>query len=221
MQSIIYKIKRRLKNMISIFWKPAFSSGNYWENRYKSGNNSGAGSYNVLAEFKAEVLNEFTEREHIQSVIEFGSGDGNQLKYFNFKKYLGFDISKTAVANCRKIYASDSSKSFQTVANYKDEKADLTLSLDVLYHLVEYEVYHNYLNLLFNSSTKFVIVYSSNDDNHENNNVSPHVKHREFTKWVEQNKPEFNLEQFIPNKYPYMGNNDVSSYADFYIFKKA
>lgn len=39
-----------------------FNSKNYWENRYKSGGNSGAGSYSNLAEFKAEIINEFVAK---------------------------------------------------------------------------------------------------------------------------------------------------------------
>lgn len=65
---------------------PFRTSGDYWEQRYRQAGNSGAGSYGRLAEFKAEVLNEFVARHSIGSVVEFGSGDGNQLtlaKYDN------------------------------------------------------------------------------------------------------------------------------------------
>tara|TARA_B100000963_G_C22366286_1_gene553845 strand:+ start:310 stop:516 length:207 start_codon:yes stop_codon:yes gene_type:complete len=37
----------------------SFSSNSYWEHRYETDGNSGAGSYNELAEFKASVINEF------------------------------------------------------------------------------------------------------------------------------------------------------------------
>ncbi len=36
------------------------------------GKNSGAGSYNELAEFKANVLNDFVRENDIQTVIEYG-----------------------------------------------------------------------------------------------------------------------------------------------------
>ena len=54
----------------------------YWENRYKNNGNSGAGSYGRLAEFKADVINNFIAENKITSVIEFGCGDGNQLSLF-------------------------------------------------------------------------------------------------------------------------------------------
>ena len=36
-----------------------FNSSLFWENRYKKGGNSGSGSYNKMAEFKAKVINDF------------------------------------------------------------------------------------------------------------------------------------------------------------------
>lgn len=94
--------------------KPFTTSGDYWINRYSHGGNSGEGSYGESAEFKAEVLNNFVKRENVKSVIEFGSGDGNQLKLAVYRQYIGFDISEDAVAHCRNIFMNDKSKNFQT-----------------------------------------------------------------------------------------------------------
>jgi hypothetical protein len=38
-----------------------FSSGTYWESRYRSGGASGAGSLGRLARFKAGVINRFIQ----------------------------------------------------------------------------------------------------------------------------------------------------------------
>src|ERR1700744_3995435 len=78
------------------------SSSSYWESRYASGGNSGVGSYAQFARFKADVLNTFVAEHKVQSVIEFGCGDGNQLKLAAYPKYLGLDVSETIVAKCRK-----------------------------------------------------------------------------------------------------------------------
>ena len=61
--------------------KREFKSSKYWNERYKHGGNSGDGSYGHLAEYKAEIINDFIEENQIHNIIEFGSGDGNQLKY--------------------------------------------------------------------------------------------------------------------------------------------
>lgn len=211
-----------LKGIKGLFIRPEefIDSPSYWENRYKSGGNSGAGSYNRLAEFKAEIINPFVKLNQIQSVIEFGCGDGNQLKYFDFEQYLGVDVSSTIISHCQEIYKQDSSKTFKTIDEYSNEKADLTLSLDVIYHLVEISIYEDYMRQLFEASNKYVIVYSSNEDDHINNNKYPHVHHRKFTDWVTTNASEFKLIEHIPNKFPFGGNNEDSSYADFYIFEK-
>jgi hypothetical protein len=47
-------------------------SAKYWEQRYQRGGNSGAGSYDNLAKFKAKILNNFVKENHIKSVIEWG-----------------------------------------------------------------------------------------------------------------------------------------------------
>ena len=60
--------------------KPSFSGTiNYWEDRYRTGHDSGAGSSGRLAAFKAEFLNGLVADHNVSSVIEFGCGDGRQL----------------------------------------------------------------------------------------------------------------------------------------------
>ena len=51
----------------------------YWEQRYREGGCSGAGSYGKFGRFKAQVLNQFVVEHGIRTVMEFGCGDGNQL----------------------------------------------------------------------------------------------------------------------------------------------
>jgi len=196
------------------------TSEDYWIKRYKKGGNSGAGSHSLLALFKAKIINEFVAENGIESVIEFGCGDGDQINLFNFKSYKGFDVSHEAIAICNSVFTNDPTRQFDLIKNHSNEKADLTLSLDVIYHLTEWDTYDGYLRRLFDSSTRFVIIYSSNSDDHENNDVAPHVKHRKFTGWVTENAPDFKLIKHVPNRYPYNGDGRISSYADFYIFQK-
>lgn len=194
-------------------------SADYWEKRYAKGGDSGRGSYDHLAQFKAEVLNKFVDENNVQTVIEFGSGDGNQLKLASYPNYIGFDISSTAVEMCQKMFAGDESKSFKLMSEYNNHKADLTLSLDVIYHLVEDEVYENYMQTLFDASKKYVTIYSSNTDDNSNND-SVHVKNRKFTDWTSKNRPDWELIKQVPNKFPYDGDYTKSSIADFFIFEK-
>ena len=195
------------------------SSKDYWEKRYQIGGNSGAGSFNNLARFKADVLNNFIKTSNIDTVIEWGSGDCNQLSLVNYKNYIGFDISKTAINICKNKFYNDSTKTFiYTYNNYKNnKKGDLSISLDVIYHLLEDKVYNKYMHNLFKSSNKYVCIYSSNIDI----GWAPHVRHRKFTDWIDKYASCcWKLIKYIKNKFPFEPNNMNTSFADFYFYEK-
>jgi SAM-dependent methyltransferase len=193
-------------------------SQKYWENRYASGGNSGVGSYDKFAEFKAEVINAFVAKHDVKDVIEFGCGDGNQLKYMVYPKYLGLDVSDTAISLCRKQLAFDTTKTFKLMRKYNGEKSDLSLSLDVIYHLVEDKVFEHYMKALFNAARRYVIIYSSDSD--DNVAFQAHIRQWKFTKWVQENVPTWKLKERIPNRYPYGGDYKKGSFSDFYIYEK-
>src|SRR5947207_1460070 len=165
-------------------------SASYWEQRYRGGGDSGAGSYGRLADFKAEILNRFVAAHAVESVIEFGCGDGNQLSLARYPKYIGMDVSASAIQMCKKRFVEDLSKSFFLYHPdcFVDRQgifaSDLSLSLDVIYHLVEDRIFDTYMRHLFGAGRRFVAVYSTNEDSSTDD---AHVKHRQFTRWVEQN----------------------------------
>lgn len=196
--------------------KPFNGSEDYWITRYRDGGNSGAGSYNRLAEFKADVLNDFVASHAIRDIIEFGCGDGNQLTLARYPSYLGLDVSPDAIERCSRRFANDVSKSFMLVHDYAGQTAQLALSLDVIYHLTENEVYDTYMHTLFGAARDYVVIYSSDKDDPEM--LSAHVRHRQFSQWVRANAPGWRLLRHIPNRYPYTGDNDTGSLADFYIY---
>jgi hypothetical protein len=195
------------------------SSEKYWVERYRRGGNSGFGSYGKLAQYKADILNDFVEKNALGTVIEYGCGDGHQLTLAKYPHYIGFDVSPDAIALCRKLFADDRNKTFYLMDEYDGQKADLTLSLDVIYHLVEENVFEKYMRLLFVSSKRYVIVYSSNVD--ANSFSSPHVKHRNFTRWIEANVQAWDLIKHIPNAHAHVRNSKERSNADFFIYQKA
>jgi hypothetical protein len=204
-------VRRRLKPSCQ------FHSAAYWEARYANGGDSGVGSYAKFADFKAEVLNEFVQENKIEEVIEFGCGDGNQVVLADYPYYTGYDVSSTAVAMCRTRFAQDLSKAFRLASEYQGETADLTLSLDVIYHLVEDAVFAAYMRQLFGASRRYVIIYSSNkEDNYGREDA--HVRHRKFTSWIAQNLHNWELVRHIPNRYPYQGDFTQGSFAEFFIY---
>ena len=216
MPNLIKKIKSKIRK---IFLLNGFQgSRKYWKNRYEKGGTSGPGSYGHLAQFKAEILNNFVQLHNVRSIIEFGCGDGNQLKLSSYPSYIGFDISEESIKLCSAFFSNDISKRFRLMDKYANETAELTLSLDVIFHLTEDEIYHSYMHRLFDASTKYVIVYSSNTEQGATKHPA-HVRHRLFTLWVEKHKPGWKLVQNIPNKYPFDGT-EKTSFSDFYVFQK-
>jgi SAM-dependent methyltransferase len=197
-------------------------SSAYWESRYLQGGNSGAGSYNRLAEFKAKILNDFCAKNNIEKVIEFGCGDGNQLTLAKYNQYIGLDVSQKSIEICNEKFKNDLTKEFYSLnsTNLGEAKfkSDLVISLDVIFHLVEDDVFNTYMGNLFNVSSKYVIIYSSNYE--AKTNVS-HVRHRHFTDYIEKKYLNFKLINFIKNQYPFDANDpNNTSFADFYFFEK-
>lgn len=188
----------------------------YWENRYAEGGNSGAGSYNRLAYYKAEVINNFVKNNDIQNVIEFGCGDGNQLSFAYYPKYIGFDVSETAIRLCKNRFLNDKTKTFALLNEYKnDQKAELVLSLDVIYHLIEDDIFEEYIDRLFNASTMYVIIYAYDSDD----KMNFHEKPRKFTRYIRERIKGYTLLEHIPNRYPYDKNNpDNTSQSEFFIY---
>ncbi len=199
-----------------------FKSNKYWEDRYTNGGNSGAGSYNNLAQFKADIINNFVKNNQIKSIIDYGVGDGNQLKLINTENliYTGIDVSSFIISKCKEEFKDDNTKRFIHVDNIDNElKADLVLSCDVIYHLIEDNVYKTYMKNLFLMSNQYVIIYAKNEDK----NHAVHVKFRKFSNYIESDLSEWQLIKFIPNKYPQLNlghHNDTTSPSDFYIYKK-
>jgi len=171
-------------------------SASYWERNYARGGTSGEGSYHALAEAKAAFLNDFVRTRDVKSVLEFGCGDGNQLSLADYPRYVGFDVSRTAIKLCERRFAADPTKSFFLYdgACFTDRAgvfaADLAISLDVIYHLTEDEIFETYLMHLFAAASRFVIIYATN---REIPGTAPHVRHRRFTPWVDSHCADWRL----------------------------
>lgn len=199
-----------------------FDSGEYWERRYRGGGNSGSGSYGRLAEYKAEILNEFVESRNITRVVELGCGDGNQLMLAKFAEYVGFDVSESALETCRKRfvgrpYQFNKFSPFKVKEICEEFRPQLAISLDVIYHLVEENVFIEYMNSLFSTGSRYVIIYSSNGNFTD---TATHVVNRQFVDWTEANKPEWKMVEHRPQRYPYDPTRPhETSFSDFFIYE--
>ena len=195
-------------------------SERFWEGVYQKGETSGPGSYGRLAEFKAEVLNEFVATNNIRTVIEFGCGDGAQLSLARYPQYIGVDVATVSIARCSARFAYDSSKRFYLAGKLPKDmgRSDLAMSLDVIYHLVEDDVFDAYMRRLFDHAKRFVVIYASNYDALTS---AAHVRHRKFTSWIENNARDWRQAEFVANRYPFDPERpDETSHADFHFFSR-
>jgi hypothetical protein len=218
---VLNRIAPYLNNLLQNTKFPG--TGDYWESHYKAGGNSGGGSYKRLAEFKAKIVNDFITEKNLTSAIEFGCGDGNNLSLINYPKYIGLDISPTAVKICINKFKSDISKSFYVynslafLDNQKLFSSELCLSLDVIFHLVEDEIFVKYMNDLFESSKKYVIIYSRDYSEKQ----VYHQRSRNFSKWVDENQKAFRIIKRIENPYKFDPKDpENTSNAVFVIYEK-
>lgn len=195
-----------------------FNSDKYWETRYKDGGNSGKGSYGKLAQFKVDVINPYIKDK---TVIELGCGDGNQLSLFkDYKKYIGFDVSETIISTCKDRFSSSKKTYFYTNSKKKistyNQKVDVAMSLDVLYHLVEDSVYETYIKDLFELKADTVIIYGKNFEPKEK--YASHVKPRKFTQYIKDNFFDYKLINHVPQRH-FSKNHMKGSDADFFIYQ--
>lgn len=191
-------------------------SAPYWEQRYQEGGNSGAGSYGRIAEFKAEVLNRFVADHEIGSVLEFGCGDGAQLTRAAYPRYVGLDVSRTAIRLCTDRFSEDPTKSFifydpLYFQNRGVLRAELGLSLDVVLHLVEDDVLTLYLRQISEAASSYLLFFT---EKQAMPSTAEHVRFRGVERLAGE-LADWRLIDEIEN--PYKGEQ---SQADFFVFER-
>lgn len=189
----------------------------YWDQRYLSGGTSGSGSYGRLGAYKAEFMNKFIADNRIESVIDFGCGDGNQISMLNQDiRYIGLDASNVALSKCIAKFGGTRGWQFYEYPP-QGAMADLAMSLDVLFHIIEPRAFELYLEHLFRSAIRFVIIYSSDFDAV----TSPHENRISFSMYVRETFKDWCLAESIDNRFPYDPYNpDTTSHSKWFVYKK-
>ena len=171
-------------------------SRRYWNARYRWGGYSGQGSRGRIAEGKIAFVNKFCREHDVKSLVELGSGDGFCAAGIGIGNYLGLDISEAAIAAARKRCAGTPHKFAPIDGKSSEEIAGIVaanlgalpeaaLSMDVILHLVEDDVFETYLKTLFSISSKYILIFSTDKDLPR----ADHVRHRRYSKYVEANFP--------------------------------
>lgn len=166
----------------------------YWNNRYRMGGNSGAGSYNVEAVTKAQLINHVIDEYKIRTISELGCGDGNNLLFYKVPtSYTGYDYSKAAIEMCKeKTRKIANSLKYYFTDNVRDldYDADLLLLLDVWYHQVEDNDFEALCDTVFNKfNGKYIIAYTTDTNEQvlpDGTPLAAHVRFREFMSKVQE-----------------------------------
>jgi hypothetical protein len=97
----------------------------------------------------------------------------------------------------------------------------LGLSLDVIYHLVEDEVFERYMADLLGHSSRLVVLYTSDSDVFIPPGLTPpHIRHRPVGQWMSSQR-HWRLRERIANPHPFdLDADDETSFADFYVYEK-
>jgi hypothetical protein len=214
------------------FAKHYVSADRYWDTRYEYGDaarglaaTSGSGSRGKNALWKATIVNAFVKRNKIPSVLDLGCGDGHQLNYAEYEMYTGIDRSVVAIKHLSSRWGSDWTKRFlwyngSRAFFHRPPTADAALSLEVIFHITEDDLFEEYMHMLFDSAKRFVVIMTYNPSMKEDCSTQgfcfsdqPHIRFWPVTKWVEENKPGWKLASSLQHKYP------TTCFSDFFFFQ--
>ncbi|GMQ59651.1 hypothetical protein AN1V17_40500 [Vallitalea sediminicola] len=218
LSSQIKKINNTIDSVVDTNTKKdKFNYIDYWDKRYLNKGTSGLGSYGDLADFKGEMVNHFIKNNDIGSVIEFGCGDGNQLKKIEYKKYVGLDVSKVSVDKCKEIFVKDGDKEFYLYEPGMIDKLDIKVKpdmvvcLDVLYHITDEQHFIKTLDDAFKIDCPYIIFYTMLKK--PEIQLANHLKYRNIFDYLTKYKG-YSIKKIINQKYP------EQSYSDFMIIEK-
>lgn len=168
--------------------------------------------------------------QHFHTTINQNSGDGTQLSLSRYPQYTGLDVSKFAVHRLQQRFADDWKKRFilynGTRAGLTGQmgkllQADLSFSLEVIFHITDANIYQNYMELLFDTSQRFVVIMS-NDAPEIENCVSGkcysdrgHLRFWPVRNWVKEHRSEeWRFIGSLQHKYP------EKAWSDFFFFAR-
>lgn len=195
------------------------ASAAYWQARYRAGGNSGAGSAGRLLAWKAAVINGFVTINGVADLLDLGCGDGALAALLDVPRYRGTDVAADALA--RTAAARDGMGATRLIpwdVMAGEKPADLAISFDVIFHLVEDRAYGLYMRRLLAAARRFVLVYSSNVDSAW---PDAHVRHRRFTDTIPAIDGTWRLAAHVPNPFAYdPGRPATTSFSDLYLLAR-
>ena len=206
--------------------KLIYGSQEYWNERYNNFQEkefkhaSGNGKLPFRRNFKAKELNTLIQKYNIKSVMDFGCGDGEILSKLEVTAYYGIEINENLVETLRMRFPQKEKYYFSTNhANDWPTSIDAAVSVDVIFHLLEDNLFEKYMEDLFKPAPKYVIIKSSNRDE-LGVGRNAHIKHRKFVAYISTKFPEYELiHQTEPRRKRF--HLSISDLDSFFVFHKS
>jgi SAM-dependent methyltransferase len=134
-----------------------------WEDHYKSGGKSGDPSdYAKSREWKHTIIARYCDIKN-NSIIDIGCGDLQFWQGRRPAKYTGIDISPTIIAAHTEKYPE---RTF--ICASSDEtlniSADMVMCFDMLWHIMDDNVYADTISNMKFYSKKYIIIYTWNSN---------------------------------------------------------
>lgn len=122
------------------------------------------------------------------------------MSYLEIARYTGVDISEDIVENARTRFNDRPDWNFilSEDVNEKLEPHDMSLSLDVIFHLIEDDVFDQYMRDLFRFAKTHVLIYSTDN---EGSGKVPHFRSRHYSAWIRDNAAGWHLTRTYNNPY--------------------
>ena len=160
-----------------------YNEKDYWQERYKQGIGSGAGSQGVELRWKRDVYRLISRTFDVASILDIGCGDGafaaeSLPKGGPLPDYLGVDVAPHPdFPDHLSVQAADA---------VEDDlpEADLVLCLDVLFHIASRERHDALVRRIFEKAKKVAFVATLNESA---NVTAPHVFYYPFA-WPQEFK---------------------------------
>jgi hypothetical protein len=138
-------------------------SREYWDRRWRYGPPC-PGSNGAEAVAKAEWVNAVVRDLDVKTMVDGGCGDGSQALMFDVPVYLGVEVAESAYRFAARRLRACPNRAVVLAApgTQLSVRADLSASLDVVFHLVDEYEYEEWLGNVFGSGRRFVAVHGTN-----------------------------------------------------------
>lgn len=136
-----------------------FEKNNYWDRRYKEGGTSGKGSIGRLKAWKWNTISRYINKP--ENVIDVGCGDLTMWDEMDWdlNSYIGLDISETIIK--RNKQRQPDFRFICTSADvYHELQGEVVLCLDLLFHIMDDDIYEKTLKNLCQYSEKWIFIYT-------------------------------------------------------------